>query len=429
MLNLLSPRPYLLLYLVLYILRPQDFLPGWESLQLMPIVLGITLVSWLLFKPKELENPLYLVVFMFLIAVMLSMAFSGWVGGIKKVALEFGPAVVLFTVTASSIKTIAQLRQVLMAIALLFSVLVFHGIGQSELGVGWTGAKLSQGTRITYVGPFGDPNDLGMSFLLAFAAAAHFTGRNNGIFIRLIGLGLAALFSYGVFLTQSRGAFIGLLLMMAVYIRYNYSWIFTIFMCALGGGLSFIFAEGRFKEIDIEEESASNRVEAWYEGLQMFKSKPLLGVGPGNFTDNHPITAHNSLVLALAELGVVGYTLYFSILCLALYFVFKLVFAAYKTKHSSPSPTKPIQIQSAVMLTLCMAFVGMFVGSMFLSRTYFILTYFLLALIVAAYAIVKPNQEAKIKGLSFALIAKLVAGSITSIVAWHLLVRVLLKLN
>jgi hypothetical protein len=46
----------------------------------------------------------------------------------------------------------------------------------------------------------------------------------------------------------------------------------------------------------------------------MFKSAPLFGVGFGRFTDFHDITAHNSFVLCLAELGLVGSTIWIALL-------------------------------------------------------------------------------------------------------------------
>jgi len=46
----------------------------------------------------------------------------------------------------------------------------------------------------------------------------------------------------------------------------------------------------------------------------MFKSAPLFGIGFNGFTDLYEITAHNSFVLCLAELGLLGSTLWVALL-------------------------------------------------------------------------------------------------------------------
>jgi hypothetical protein len=61
----------------------------------------------------------------------------------------------------------------------------------------------------------------------------------------------------------------------------------------------------------ISAESGSDRTVLWGEGLQLLKTHPIFGVGDGNMPDytdsNH--TAHNSVVVCAAELGLFG--LYF----------------------------------------------------------------------------------------------------------------------
>ncbi len=62
---------------------------------------------------------------------------------------------------------------------------------------------------------------------------------------------------------------------------------------------------GRSLSIELDE-SASERLVAWTEGLEMLKAQPILGVGYGQFLDHHTLTAHNSLVLCFAETGLLG---------------------------------------------------------------------------------------------------------------------------
>jgi O-antigen ligase len=115
---------------------------------------------------------------------------------------------------------------------------------------------------------------------------------------------------FGVFLTHSRGALLALMAMAAIAVRRR---IGTIPALLVAGGLfvaamALHFTGGR----EISASSGSDRTVLWGEGLQMLKSHPLFGVGAGGFADNcddcgH--TAHNSIVVCAAELGLFG--LYF----------------------------------------------------------------------------------------------------------------------
>jgi len=64
----------------------------------------------------------------------------------------------------------------------------------------------------------------------------------------------------------------------------------------------------------ISAADGADRLEAWANGLEMFKSAPIFGIGFNGFADVYEITAHNSFVLCLAELGVLGSTLWMALL-------------------------------------------------------------------------------------------------------------------
>jgi hypothetical protein len=64
----------------------------------------------------------------------------------------------------------------------------------------------------------------------------------------------------------------------------------------------------------ISAADGADRLEAWANGLEMFKSAPIFGIGFNSFTDLYEITAHNSFVLCLAELGLLGSTLWMALL-------------------------------------------------------------------------------------------------------------------
>ena len=62
--------------------------------------------------------------------------------------------------------------------------------------------------------------------------------------------------------------------------------------------------------------STAMRYDAWATGLDMWHHSPIFGVGAKQFSEHHFLTAHNSYVLNLAELGLVGLFLFVAILYL-----------------------------------------------------------------------------------------------------------------
>jgi len=168
--------------------------------------------------------------------------------------------------------------------------------------------------RVRYTGELHDPNEIaltiatgGIAVLIAFALRK----RTGGGQVAMV-LGVALMVTM-VWMTKSRGGLVAAMLVPGVYVirRFGIRALFPIVIVAvpvlLLGGRSDTSAE----------ESTLMRYEAWASGLEMVKQHPFVGVGPRMFTDHHYITAHNTYVLALAELGVVGMFLFVSLLFLS----------------------------------------------------------------------------------------------------------------
>ncbi len=163
--------------------------------------------------------------------------------------------------------------------------------------------------RLRGLGELNDPNDFGQ-LIVCVIPMMFFFWRAKKMFrnILFVILPVCALL-LGVFLTQSRGALVALITTAVVASRRR---IGTMPALLLAGGL-FIgamalgFTGGR----DISATAGEDRTVLWGEGLQILKAHPLFGVGFGDmpdFTEEH-LTAHNSLVVCAAELGMFG--LYF----------------------------------------------------------------------------------------------------------------------
>jgi hypothetical protein len=171
---------------------------------------------------------------------------------------------------------------------------------------------IGQLTRIRGAGFLSDPNDLAQILLIALPLLFIAWRRGRIVTNSLVVLLPAALLLWTTFLTHSRG---GLIAMAAVALMVARKRIGTTASTALAaififGMLALDFTGGR----GISAADGADRLEAWANGLEMFKSAPLFGIGFNAFTDLYEITAHNSFVLCLAELGLLGSTLWLALL-------------------------------------------------------------------------------------------------------------------
>ncbi len=170
--------------------------------------------------------------------------------------------------------------------------------------------------RVRYRGDLHDPNEValvicacGMAMLLGFAL------RNRGAPVRrmLCVLGLA-ICVIAVFMTESRGGLIALLLVPGVYAIRRWGW--SVIVPAALVAIPVLTLGGR-SGADAAE-STEQRYEAWGVGLDMWHHHPVFGVGARQFGEHHYLTAHNSFVLMLSELGIIGLFLFTAIVYLCM---------------------------------------------------------------------------------------------------------------
>jgi len=94
----------------------------------------------------------------------------------------------------------------------------------------------------------------------------------------------------------------------------------------------------------------------------MFRADPIFGVGLGQFTQHHFLTAHNSYVLAAGELGLVGTVVWVSIIWLSV----KIPWVAMVDLENVPG-ADVARIWSVALLA---SMAGMAIGVFFLSFNY-----------------------------------------------------------
>ncbi|WP_426703023.1 O-antigen ligase family protein [Rhodanobacter sp. Col0626] len=374
--------PLILLYLVLTIVRPQDYMPGLATVPLLPVVLVLAFVCWMASSAKTWAAPQFLILPAFLLVVMISQVTNGWAGGALAELGEFGPTVIAFFVFAACCTTRKRVTMAMTVFVLCSVLLAIHGVGQFRTGIGWTGMPMTEDGRIQYVGIFNDPNDLGLLFATTLPMAFFLRHRSRGL-LRLFWLACASLLLYGTYLTNSRGAMLAVLVVAGIYVWHRRGALTAGTLGAIGL-IGMQVLSSRMQEIDAGEESAHGRVEAWYEGMHMFFDHPLFGVGAGNFTDYNDLTAHNSFVLVLAETGFIGFVLWLAFVGYS-FWMMRVVLRSQPEHAATPEQLKDHQEDRAMALTLWLALWGLFAAAFFLSRSYMIVLYLVLAMVTGYY--------------------------------------------
>ncbi|MDR3734775.1 MAG: O-antigen ligase family protein, partial [Acidobacteriaceae bacterium] len=156
------------------------------------------------------------------------------------------------------------------------------------------------------IGEINDRNDFGQLMVWLIPMLFIFWRQNKtikNIMFVFLPIGVLLL---GVFLTHSRGALVALTLIAVVAARRR---IGTLPAMLLAGGLfvaamALRFTGGR----GISASEGEDRTGLWGEGMQIVRAHPLLGVGYGDLWERTEgyLTAHNSVVVCAAELGMVG---------------------------------------------------------------------------------------------------------------------------
>src|SRR5947209_2189131 len=253
-------------------------------------------------------------------SIMLSRVMNGWTGGAIVAFVDFGPSFLLFFLTILNVISWRRLRIVAGLLAALTLVITMQSIAGYHFGyledrlvttqgVGEdpaTGEYASYIHRIKHLGFLNDPNDLGQAIVCVLPIlAAVWTPRRLLRNVVLVLLPISVL-GYGVFLTHSRGALLGILafLFLTFRKRIGTKWCMALVTLVIAGALAINLSGWR--SFSSKEESAANRIDAWSAGIDMLRSAPAFGVGYGTFTDHNDLTAHNSFVLCFAEIGIAG---------------------------------------------------------------------------------------------------------------------------
>lgn len=379
-------------YTVLTLIRPQEWAFDAGSISLTQICIVGSLLLVPFSRRNSISPPHVVCAALVLGTIMLSSVYNGWTGGALVRGQEFfATAFAPFLLFSLLVTSVERHKVIVWTLIISAMFMISNGVSQlaSEDGIGWAGSELIEGGRIRYLGFLHDPNDLGLFFVVSLACALGLREVETNRLWRILATLTLPVLVYGIFLTQSRGALLALIMVFGVigYYRFGIGRLFTIGVLVSPLLLWVLLG---YREISSEEQSAYGRVEAWYAGIQMFLESPLVGVGMHGFVDHHQLTAHNSFVLVLAELGLLGYVAWFTLLTttmlatrLASRSDSRLLAALAKDVHlrNSQETDQRKMLAAAYFLAL----IGFVATAFFLSRSYNTILYLVLGLSLANY--------------------------------------------
>lgn len=393
---------FCLIYVALVYIRPGEIVPALANLRLPMLVLvagSVAAAASLFMKRRTFLNlPADLCFVGFMAATMLSNPANGrfTVGpdGLEGLL----PLVAFYLFIRIAIRTERQMRWLIGLVILLTMFQAGNGILQATTGIGLGGTTAVMTpaggdpddpddtgehavTRVRGTGIFGDPNDLAMALVLVFPFL--YTVVLDGeaaAWKRLGAILMLAVLAYAVYLTQSRGGFLGLAALTAAFAYRRFGRVVAV-VGAVVLLVAVVATSGRGREISSSEASAQGRIQAWSAGFDMLRAKPVLGVGTGEFIRYHHRVAHNSFVHVFAEEGLVGLFFFVGMF----YWFFMTNGTLRDIEGAAASPLARDLWASAIGVTVC---------ACFLSRQYIPVLYLPLVLGASRITIAQEPDEA-----------------------------------
>jgi hypothetical protein len=272
--------------------------------------------------------------------------------------------------------------------------------------VGLFGTTSVGGGRVRYRGVLQDPNELsliaGIGLPLAFAFGQR--QKKKKLRHRVLMIVTFALVLACAILTRSRGGQLVFLTVLGAYCL----WLFGKKGLVLGAVLAapVLLLGGRTGS----EASSSTleRLDCWSSALSIWRSHPLFGVGLGQFHEHNDMTAHNSYLLALSELGLPGMFLFSIVLYLSLKIPFRVLAEVRAGEERGGIAPAGAALARPWAMGLVAAFAGLGVGIFFLSFTYHYVLWIYIGLSGALYSAVRshhPSFKVRFGLQDFALVA------------------------
>ncbi|MBI4777304.1 putative O-glycosylation ligase, exosortase A system-associated [Candidatus Desantisbacteria bacterium] len=317
----IAPYTGIILFLCTFCL-PEEL----EGFPFSAAILGMTILAWILkeLNPKEMiKSPQNRLIFVLWIIMIISSLFAYKREYCLDTLFEFTNLFLFYLVTINLINSEKKFHHVVWTIIIIFALLslknaifcAVHGLSR-------------QG------GAGGDDNHfaVGLNMALPFSLYILFITRNG---VKQITAMLSfILIIVGIILTISRGGFIGLCVVLFLFLLKArkpallviYLFLF-VFIFLVGTVLIPKEYTERMETISgyQKDDSAMARIHYWYAGGRMMMERPICGVGIGNFKEivhlynpDLNLVAHNTFIQIASECGIPGLIVFVSLIMVSI---------------------------------------------------------------------------------------------------------------
>lgn len=359
----------MMIYMFSFLVRPADWWKPMVGFPIDSVILGSAFFFVFLSFDRErwekVKRLPHLQLFLaWIIWIALSNSKTGNIDAAIDETVRYLKYLAIFFLIIWSVRSYAQLKGLILWMAVLIALMGYQGIDQVRTGIGWAGQPIYWGGRISWVGPFDGANILALMFVLMVPFLIDFMIGPWGIAHKLFALVIGYAVMTGLLLANSRGGYLSLIATTMLFFAVRFKRTTGI---ALGGlaliGLLLI-APSRFGSIDDKEKSSRGRIDMWSEAIQMVSYNPVLGIGKGQFSKyTGSLLAHNAFLQNLGETGLVGAFIW---LCL-IYATIKSLLAVIRAQEDKNAPP------CLLSRNLLISFFGFLIGLLFISADFEVL--------------------------------------------------------
>jgi O-antigen ligase len=421
--SLVGAYVFLILFMIIYCARPEDWIPGLSNVPLAKIA-GLFALLALVFSLQHIRNrfPREVIYLSLLIGQLILSSFLSpvWRGGAMQITIDFAKVLLIVIVMTMAVNTTRRLRLLIFvqaaSVALIASATILKGRVLGGRLEGMLG------------GNYSNPNDLALAIVISLPLCLGllFLTRNR-LWKAAWGLAMVAM-AYVVFLTGSRGGFIALMLTAVMclwhfairgrrrYILVLVPLVGAIFWLSSGDMLSKRLNETLYsKDPDSQAYASSQeRQHLFWRSIEITEEHPLFGIGPGNFEQLSGAwrETHNTFTQISSEGGLPALILYVLIL-----------WHGFTNLRTTKRVTSRRTESSVLAGILQASLIGYVVGSVFDSVGFQFFPYLIVAYTTALFTIAK-NTAANFK-VSKSVSQSLpnneaYANTTESNMAWHL---------
>ena len=399
---------FLFLYTASSLIRPHEmFQVSTEWILIKTFAIITFCLVLMLQRPLKLYPQHWMLLALIPLIVMSGFLNGSGMFGIEEAKKLFISAIIPLFLMSVCITTIKR-QHILMVVCLIAALFMVHNGHYQQTayeGYGWALGTHSVGyidqgeRRITYLGFFNDPNDLGMFLVMCIPFTIYFYNKGRFLLKLFMFATLCAL-GYGIYLTGSRGTMLGAGGLLGVYILVVNAGPKLFISAVVLSPVAATVVASLQSNIDA---SANGRLEAWYAGIQMLLSNPVFGVGKEQFFDHHGLVAHNSYIHVAGELGFPGYSLWGGALIFTVLTGYLFIKASKKKNEKDiDAPVidedKNIAFENERLLnkTLFFSMIGFMITGFFISRMFTLLLFIFMGMAIASHIrMVKLKPEYK----------------------------------